>query len=240
MRPLCRAAVLRDYADGVPPRNLPTHWYICPRAAFWPWDPAAVGRHRGRFALFHHDMVDAIPDVRPRSNCNRCPACPGRRVPAALEDSNRNDPVTTFPDDAVMRDHRHVCRASHYALRSIGDHLSRLASLGHLSRPGEAWRGGGVPYRDFPIQYGLGSTVVLAASCGQDCWRGMYETTVAAKVRFGSDHQGMPQPHSTLVVFTSRSARSIFWRRSTHPARQFDGNAPIPTLGPRMGRGAAG
>lgn len=33
---------------------------------------------------------------------------------------------------------------------------------------------GGVPYQDFPVQYGIGPTLLLAANCGSDCWNGMF------------------------------------------------------------------
>ncbi|MFT3965700.1 MAG: hypothetical protein QM690_07455 [Sphingobium sp.] len=50
--------------------------------------------------------------------------------------------------------------------------------------PVEAWLAGGVPYRDFPVQYGLGPTTLLAAVCGQDCWRGMYGVAIAANALY--------------------------------------------------------
>lgn len=71
--------------------------------------------------------------------------------------------------------------------------------------PVEAWRGGGVPYRDFPIQYGLGPTVVLMASCGQDCWRGMYETTVVANALYCATLAG------SVVILTTQSAKGVRW-----------------------------
>ncbi|WP_141397831.1 hypothetical protein [Novosphingobium sp. Chol11] len=71
--------------------------------------------------------------------------------------------------------------------------------------PVEAWRGGGVPYRDFPIQYGLGPTVVLLAGCGQDCWRGMYETTVVANAFYFATLAG------SVVILTAQSSRGVRW-----------------------------
>lgn len=71
--------------------------------------------------------------------------------------------------------------------------------------PVEAWRGGGVPYRDFPIQYGLGPTVTLMASCGQDCWRGMYEVTVAANALYFATLAGI------VIVLTARSSKGVRW-----------------------------
>lgn len=71
--------------------------------------------------------------------------------------------------------------------------------------PVEAWRGGGIPYRDFPIQYGLGPTLVLMASCGQDCWRGMYGTAILANALY----------FATLVacafILTARSHKGLRW-----------------------------
>jgi hypothetical protein len=71
--------------------------------------------------------------------------------------------------------------------------------------PVEAWRGGGVPYRDFPIQYGLGPTVVLMASCGHDCWRGMYWVTVVANALYFATLAG------SAVILTARSPKGLRW-----------------------------
>lgn len=71
--------------------------------------------------------------------------------------------------------------------------------------PVEAWRGGGVPYRDFPIQYGLGPTLVLMASCGNDCWRAMYETTVVANALYFSTLAGI------VVILTASSSKGVRW-----------------------------
>jgi hypothetical protein len=46
--------------------------------------------------------------------------------------------------------------------------------------PVEALLSGGVPYRDFPVQYGIGPTFLLASVCGSNCWNGIYWTTVIA------------------------------------------------------------
>jgi Ca2+/Na+ antiporter len=37
---------------------------------------------------------------------------------------------------------------------------------------------GGTPFYDFPIQYGIGPTLLLAASCGNDCWNGMFNVVL--------------------------------------------------------------
>jgi hypothetical protein len=52
--------------------------------------------------------------------------------------------------------------------------------------PVEAWLAGGAPYRDFPVQYGMGPTTVLAIVCGSDCWSGIYYTTVVANALYFS------------------------------------------------------
>lgn len=71
--------------------------------------------------------------------------------------------------------------------------------------PVEAWRGGGIPYRDFPIQYGLGPTLVLMASCGQDCWRGMYGTAITANALYFATLVGC------VVILTARSHNGLRW-----------------------------
>ncbi len=50
--------------------------------------------------------------------------------------------------------------------------------------PVESLLAGGVPYRDFPIQYGLGPTLVLAAACKTDCWSGMFDVVVIANALY--------------------------------------------------------
>ena len=46
--------------------------------------------------------------------------------------------------------------------------------------PVSAMLAGGVPYRDFPVQYGMGPTLLIAASCPMGCWTGVYSLTVVA------------------------------------------------------------
>ncbi len=43
---------------------------------------------------------------------------------------------------------------------------------------------GGVPFRDFPVQYGMGPTLLLASACGSDCWSGLYAVTVVANALY--------------------------------------------------------
>lgn len=71
--------------------------------------------------------------------------------------------------------------------------------------PVEAWRGGGAPYRDFPIQYGLGPTLLLLGNCGQDCWRGMYETVVVANALYFATLAG------SVIILTARSRKGVRW-----------------------------
>jgi hypothetical protein len=40
--------------------------------------------------------------------------------------------------------------------------------------PADLLLSGGIPYFDFPVQYGAGPTLLLAASCGNDCWSAMF------------------------------------------------------------------
>ena len=74
-----------------------------------------------------------------------------------------------------------------------------------LLAPVEAWRGGGVPYRDFPIQYGLGPTTLLMASCGDDCWRGMFYTAIVTNAMYFATLAGC------TIILTERSTRGVRW-----------------------------
>lgn len=69
--------------------------------------------------------------------------------------------------------------------------------------PVEAWRGGGAPYRDFPIQYGLGPTALLRLTCGSDCWRGMYVATIVANALYFATLAG------SVVLLTVRTTRGL-------------------------------
>ena len=40
--------------------------------------------------------------------------------------------------------------------------------------PSELLLAGAKIFNDFPVQYGLGPTVLIASVCGNDCWKGMY------------------------------------------------------------------
>ena len=71
--------------------------------------------------------------------------------------------------------------------------------------PVEAWLAGGLPYRDFPIQYGLGPTAALAATCGSDCWRGIYFTTIVANAFYFAALTGC------VVILTAGRSRGARW-----------------------------
>jgi hypothetical protein len=71
--------------------------------------------------------------------------------------------------------------------------------------PVEAWLAGGVPYRDFPIQYGMGPATVLAAACGSDCWRGIYWTALLANALYFSVLTGC------VVILTARRSHGVRW-----------------------------
>jgi hypothetical protein len=71
--------------------------------------------------------------------------------------------------------------------------------------PVEAWLAGGLPFRDFPIQYGLGPTAVLAATCGSDCWRGIYFTTIAANALY------FAVLVACVVILTAGRSRGARW-----------------------------
>jgi hypothetical protein len=50
--------------------------------------------------------------------------------------------------------------------------------------PVELLVSGAVPYRDFPVQYGMGATLLIAASCGSDCWQGMFYVVMIANALY--------------------------------------------------------
>lgn len=71
--------------------------------------------------------------------------------------------------------------------------------------PVEAWLAGGTPYRDFPIQYGLGPTAIVAAACGADCWRGIYAATIVANALYFAALAGCS------VILTANNSRGMRW-----------------------------
>jgi hypothetical protein len=48
--------------------------------------------------------------------------------------------------------------------------------------PAEAMLAGGVPFRDYTVQYGMGPTLLIAAVCGEDCWPGTFWAVAAANL----------------------------------------------------------
>jgi hypothetical protein len=71
--------------------------------------------------------------------------------------------------------------------------------------PVEAWLAGGLPYRDFPVQYGIGPTALLAGVCGSDCWSGLYDTTIFANALYFSALSGC------VVLLTGGASRGLRW-----------------------------
>lgn len=71
--------------------------------------------------------------------------------------------------------------------------------------PVEAWLSGGLPYRDFPVQYGLGPTVLLATTCGNDCWRGLYGVAITANALYFAVLAGC------ALILTARMQRGMRW-----------------------------
>jgi len=71
--------------------------------------------------------------------------------------------------------------------------------------PVEAWLAGGLPYRDFPVQYGIGPTALLAAVCGSDCWRGIFGATILADALYFSVLAGC------AVILTAGRSRGLRW-----------------------------
>lgn len=71
--------------------------------------------------------------------------------------------------------------------------------------PVDAWLAGGMPFRDFPLQYGIGPTTLLAATCGSNCWSGIYWTTIVANALYFSVLAGC------VLVLTAGSSRGLRW-----------------------------
>jgi hypothetical protein len=64
---------------------------------------------------------------------------------------------------------------------------------------------GGTPYRDFPVQYGIGPTLLLAASCGNDCWAGMFNVVLVTNaLYFGT-------LAACTAIITTGMVRGIRW-----------------------------
>jgi hypothetical protein len=48
----------------------------------------------------------------------------------------------------------------------------------------EALLGGAIPFWDYPVQYGMGPTLLVAALCRGECWSGMYIAVVATNLLY--------------------------------------------------------
>jgi len=48
----------------------------------------------------------------------------------------------------------------------------------------EALLGGAIPFHDYPVQYGMGPTLLLAALCRGECWTGTYIAVVATNLLY--------------------------------------------------------
>jgi hypothetical protein len=48
----------------------------------------------------------------------------------------------------------------------------------------EALIGGAIPFQDYPVQYGMGPTLVLAALCHGECWTGTYIAIAAVNLLY--------------------------------------------------------
>ena len=46
----------------------------------------------------------------------------------------------------------------------------------------EALLGGAIPFWDYPVQYGMGPTLLVAGLCREDCWSGTYVAVVATNL----------------------------------------------------------
>lgn len=71
--------------------------------------------------------------------------------------------------------------------------------------PAEAWLAGGLPYRDFPLQYGLGPTALLAATCGSDCWRSMFGVVIGANALYFAALAGC------VLILAGGLSRGVRW-----------------------------
>ena len=48
----------------------------------------------------------------------------------------------------------------------------------------QALLGGAIPFQDYPVQYGMGPTLLVAALCGQECWTGAYIAAAATNLLY--------------------------------------------------------
>jgi hypothetical protein len=73
---------------------------------------------------------------------------------------------------------------------------------------------GGVPFRDFPVQYGIGPTLLISAMSNGDLWFGTYLGTVLANALY----------LLAMVAFSSlalRALRAVAARHASNGLRCF-------------------
>lgn len=58
------------------------------------------------------------------------------------------------------------------------------AHWGAYVAPAQAMLGGGVPFRDFPVQYGMGPTLLISALNSKDPWSGLYLAAAGANALY--------------------------------------------------------
>jgi hypothetical protein len=67
------------------------------------------------------------------------------------------------------------------AVNSSGSAYMAWHHWGAYLSPVQPLLAGAVPFRDFPVQYGIGPTLLIAATCGlESCWNGLYLDTLVA------------------------------------------------------------
>jgi len=72
-------------------------------------------------------------------------------------------------------------------LGQLGSPLGFWATWHHWGAyiaPVQAMTAGGAPFRDFPVQYGMGPTLLIAALSGGDPWRGTYLATACVNTLY--------------------------------------------------------
>jgi len=88
---------------------------------------------------------------------------------------------------------------------------------GAFTAPAEDMRSGGRIFRDFPAQYGLGPTTLLAAACRHACWGGMYLSAAGTNfilVAIGLLMVASLRWKTTLgmaIVLAAAASAMLFW-----------------------------
>jgi len=105
-----------------------------------------------------------------------------RRAQFAVQDAGR--PTLTMRTELILVGAMLVLGLGAGLLTgAANEHESVLRAWHHWGAyisPVSALLAGGVPFRDFPVQYGMGPTLLIAATCPMGCWTGLYGLTVAA------------------------------------------------------------